>query len=76
MSRLVSFPGSLSQRRFVGIIYQKAPVDGENCSLASRDYPSFRLVTEMHPGLGHSDAAAATLAIGMLRLSEKQPPPD
>jgi predicted alpha/beta superfamily hydrolase len=42
--------------------------------LASRNYPSFSLVTEMHPDLGHSDAAAATLAIGLRRLYGKPPP--
>ncbi len=39
--------------------------------LATRNYPNFRLQTEMHPGLGHSDAAAATFAIGLRRLYGK-----
>jgi len=39
--------------------------------LATRNYPSFSLTTEMHPGLGHEDAAAATLAIGLRRLYGK-----
>ena len=36
--------------------------------LASRNYPGLSLLTEMHPGLGHSDGGAATFAIGLRRL--------
>jgi len=36
--------------------------------LASRNYPNLKITTEMHPGLGHGDAAAATLAIGLRTL--------
>jgi predicted alpha/beta superfamily hydrolase len=42
--------------------------------LATRNYPSLRVTTEMHPGMGHGDAAAATLAIGMRQLFGKAPP--
>jgi predicted alpha/beta superfamily hydrolase len=37
-------------------------------ALATRNYPGLRIQTEMHPGLGHSDAAAATFAIGLRKL--------
>ncbi len=36
--------------------------------LASRNYPGLNIITEMHPGLGHSDGGAATFAIGLRRL--------
>ena len=36
--------------------------------LASRKVTDLSLVTEMHPGLGHSDGGAATFAIGLRRL--------
>ena len=39
--------------------------------LASRNYPGLSLITEMHPGLGHSDGGAATFAIGLRRLYTK-----
>lgn len=40
-------------------------------TLTARDYAGLRLSTGMHQGLGHSDAAAATLAIGIRTLYPK-----
>lgn len=39
--------------------------------LASRNYPGLSLITEMHPGLGHSDGGGATFAIGLRRFYAK-----
>ena len=36
--------------------------------LASRNYPGLNIITEMHPGLGHSDGGGATYAIGLRRF--------
>ncbi|MGB5587645.1 MAG: alpha/beta hydrolase-fold protein, partial [Gammaproteobacteria bacterium] len=40
-------------------------------TLTARGYPGLRISTGMHQGLGHSDAAAATLAIGLRTLYPK-----
>lgn len=41
-------------------------------ALRGRNYPSLRLFSEIHPGLGHSDAAGTTLVRGMRLLYAKQ----
>jgi predicted alpha/beta superfamily hydrolase len=51
-----------------GIVSGQVRLSG---ALRSRKYPSLRLFTEIHPGLGHSDASAASYARGMRLLLAK-----
>lgn len=40
--------------------------------LSGRKYPGLRLFSEIHPGLGHVDAAPTTLARGLRLLYPKR----
>ena len=42
-----------------------------SAALSGRGYPSLKLVTEIHPGLGHSDGASTTLNRGLRVLYAK-----